>query len=209
MTTKDITKLLVQKPLPFKHYYQTMCVKTQLVVHHTGGGTGNSAWNWFQQRNGGIGTISVPYIIEPDGSILNLFQNMFQFGYHLGVAGKSNLDKASIPTEIVNWGFLKEEEIGKKVKENEVVEYSTPFRGFKLFHKYTEAQIDSLYSLLKTQSFVTSIPLNYQYDQFFKVSKKALAGEKGLYSHCSYRADKTDCHPQPELIQMLTAVSST
>lgn len=209
MTTKDITKLLVQKPLPFKHYYQTMCVKTQLVMHHTGGGTGYSAWSWFKERNNGKGTISVPYIIEPDGSILNLFQNPFQFGYHLGVAGKSNLDKASIPTELVNWGFLKEQEIGKKVKEGEVIEYPALFRGFKYFHRYTDAQIESTYTLLKTLSFVTSIPLIYNYDQFFKVSKKALSGEPGLFSHCSYRADKTDCHPQPELIQMLTAVSST
>lgn len=208
MTTKDINKLLVQKQLPFRNYYQTMSVKTQLVVHHTAGGSGNSAWSWFKERNGGNGTISVPYIIEPDGSILNLFQNPFQFGYHLGVAGKSNLDKSSIPMELVNWGFLKENEIGKKVKESEVVEYPNLFRGFKWFHKYTDAQIESTYLLLKNLSFVTSIPLDYEYDHFFKVSKKALMGVMGLYSHCSYRLDKTDCHPQLELIQMLTALSS-
>jgi hypothetical protein len=46
------------------------------------------------------------------------------------------------------------------------------------------------------------IPLDYSYDEFFSVSKKALSGEKGIFTHNSYRADKTDVSPQPKLIEM-------
>ena len=38
------------------------------------------------------------------------------------------------------------------------------------------------------------------------ISDKALAGEAGVWTHVSFRTDKSDCHPQPELIQMLKSL---
>jgi hypothetical protein len=35
------------------------------------------------------------------------------------------------------------------------------------------------------------------------LSNDALAGKKGVYTHVSFRTDKSDMHPQPELIEML------
>jgi hypothetical protein len=46
------------------------------------------------------------------------------------------------------------------------------------------------------------IPVDYSYDDFFKVSKKALSGQKGVFTHNSYRSDKSDVSPQPKLIKM-------
>jgi hypothetical protein len=31
----------------------------------------------------------------------------------------------------------------------------------------------------------------------------ALNGKNGIFTHVSYRADKSDMHPQPELVEML------
>jgi len=42
------------------------------------------------------------------------------------------------------------------------------------------------------------------------VSQRALSGEPGIWTHVSYRQKpgKTDCHPQPELIEMLKTIAS-
>ena len=37
----------------------------------------------------------------------------------------------------------------------------------------------------------------------WEVSQDALCGKPGIYTHVSFRKDKSDCHPQKELIQML------
>jgi len=206
MTTKEINNRLKQWQLPLKNYYQKIYDKKQLVVHHTAGGSAKSAYYWFKERLNGEGTVSVPYLIERDGTIFQLFKSPMMFGYHLGENISASLNKYSIPIELVCWGGLTEDEIGKKVPEKEVIEYSTPFRGFKLFHNYSEPQLESLCGLLHVLSFATNIPLKYTYMDFFEKSKKALAGESGLFSHVSYRTDKSDCHPQIELQSMLSSL---
>ena len=41
----------------------------------------------------------------------------------------------------------------------------------------------------------------------FHVSMSALKGVSGIYGHCSFRPDKTDIHPQPDMIEMLEKIS--
>jgi hypothetical protein len=36
------------------------------------------------------------------------------------------------------------------------------------------------------------------------LDNEALTGKNGVFTHVTYRADKSDMHPQPELIAMLT-----
>ena len=205
MNLKDIRGRLKQWQLPKKNYYQTLYEKNQLVVHHTAGGSAKSAYYWFTERMDGKGTISVPYVIERDGTIFQLFSSPLMFGYHLGENITGILNKRSIAIELVSWGGITEKEIGKSVTEIEVVEYDKPFRGYKYFQNYTEPQLESLSGLLQVLSFATNIPLNYKYEDFFAKSKKALAGERGLFSHASFRNDKSDCHPQPEMIKLLSS----
>ena len=47
-----------------------------------------------------------------------------------------------------------------------------------------------------------NIPVNYNEQDMWSVSRRALSGEPGLYTHNSYREDKTDVSPQPHLIEM-------
>ena len=35
------------------------------------------------------------------------------------------------------------------------------------------------------------------------ISRSALSGSPGIYTHVSYRKDKSDCHPQKDLIENL------
>ncbi|WP_157969171.1 hypothetical protein [Chryseobacterium piscium] len=50
------------------------------------------------------------------------------------------------------------------------------------------------------------IPLTYQ-EEMWVVNRKALAGTHGVWLHTSVSRDKSDCHPQPELIAMLKSLS--
>ena len=47
-----------------------------------------------------------------------------------------------------------------------------------------------------------NIPLDYN-ENMWNVSHDALAGKSGIWTHVSYRQDKSDCHPQEELINAL------
>jgi len=138
------------------------------------------------------------------------------------------LNKLSIGIEIDNWGGLtlgndKEQTIGgKKIKttkgkyyndygsivnasETEILYIKDGFRGYNYFQKYTEKQIDTVAELLLFWKERWNINLKYN-DTMWDVSKDALSGVNGVWTHVSYRSDKSDCFPQPELIEMLKSL---
>ena len=83
------------------------------------------------------------------------------------------------------------------------------WRGYRYFHKYTYAQLDSLKNLLGwlSQEFGIDLKSHQPWSaKSFEVNGDALSGESGVWTHINYRKDKTDCHPQPELIQMLNSL---
>lgn len=41
---------------------------------------------------------------------------------------------------------------------------------------------------------------------FFGLNSAALAGKPGVWTHVNFRKDKSDCHPQPQLIEMLISL---
>ena len=41
------------------------------------------------------------------------------------------------------------------------------------------------------------------YENMFEINDQALSGLNGIWSHVSFRSDKSDNHPQPELKEML------
>jgi hypothetical protein len=90
---------------------------------------------------------------------------------------------------------------GYKPIEN-VILYDKPFRGFTAFERYTDEQIETVRRMLLHWNGKFGIPLDYNEDMW-DISKRALSGEPGIFAHTSYRYDKSDAHPQPELIQML------
>ena len=51
-----------------------------------------------------------------------------------------------------------------------------------------------------------SIDLTYKEDDMWTVSTRALKGEGGVYTHNSYRKDKSDIHPCPRMIAMLKSL---
>lgn len=203
------------KQVAFSDYYKEITAKKQIYLHHTAG-TGNAEnvfSNWERDKQGRIGTCVA---IGRDGSIVQGFKSEF-WAYHLGLTSqpfRANnlpfipLDKISIGIEIVNWGYLTKKGdkfysyAGTEVPKDEVTTLAKPFKGQKYFQSYTPEQIDSTIELLKLWKDKYNIDITYN-DDIWDVSKRALSGENGVFTHNSVRSDKSDVFPCPNLIEAL------
>lgn len=196
---------MIEKILNNNQYFKEKTLKTQIVLHHTASG-GNAenvihGWNFNPER---IGT---SFCIDSKGEVFKAFEPEF-WAYHLGLKTADNvkLNKGSIGIEVCNWGQLikKGNEfynyVNKVVPENEVVQIKK-FRGFEYYHKYNDAQIESLRKLLLELCAKFGISKHYNADMW-DISPNALKGTNGIYTHVSYRSDKNDMSPQINVIEM-------
>jgi N-acetyl-anhydromuramyl-L-alanine amidase AmpD len=218
----DLTKIK-QVPLAETQYFKQEVTKKQIVLHHTAGNSSGVATisNWNTDDRGRIATcvtISGPgNKTSLDGEICQAFSSK-HWAYHLGVKQEVfrafkvpyvELDKHSIGIEICNWGQLESRNgkfynyVDREVAADQVTELPLVYKGYRYFHKYSDAQIQSVKDLLLYWKTQYGINLTYDYDQMFTVNTKALKGENGLYSHNSYRKDKIDIYPCPRMIEIL------
>ncbi|MFN5416011.1 MAG: N-acetylmuramoyl-L-alanine amidase [Flavobacteriia bacterium] len=188
-------------------YFKEKQFKNQIVIHHTAG-SGN-AENVIHGWNFNVEKIGTAFVIDSKGKVFKAFEPEY-WAYHLGLKSGNNLslNKGSIGIEICNWGqLIKKGEkyynyINKEVPENEVIQLPNKFRGFEYYHKYNDAQLTSLRSLLLELCAKFGINKDYQSDMW-DISANALLGKNGIYTHVSYRSDKNDCSPQFNLIELL------
>jgi N-acetyl-anhydromuramyl-L-alanine amidase AmpD len=227
---------LIQVDFPEDQYYREQTDKTQIVIHHTVSGKyANGVINWWKTDKK---RISTHFIIQGNGDIYQLYSSKYwahhlgltsKFIQSLGFKdyGKRNeiLNRGSIGIEICNWGgLMKNGQTYHPVKwdtdlkkyipntkitipKNKVQIYEKPYRGFQYFEKYTNEQLISTARMIIYLCDKFDIPKTYENDMW-DVSKYAIGGKRGIYTHTSYRSDKSDCHPQPELIEMLKSLKN-
>ena len=155
--------------------------------------------------------------MSKDGEICQAFSSKY-WAYHLGVRSEifkahdvdyRLLDKNSIGVEICNWGYLTERDgkfynyVNGLVPESEVTILETPYKNKRYWHRYTDEQIESVRQLLVFWHKRYGISITYNDCDMWQVSKRALRGENGLFSHNSVRPDKLDIYPCPRMIEML------
>lgn len=213
---------IIQVDFPDNQYYKKETPKKQIVLHHTVSGVGvnGDIASWLSNAD----RIATAMIVGRDGKIYQCFSTKY-WGHHLGTHAANNqkLNENSIGIEIDSWGGLVKNTNGKyypalwdatkkkfvpnsKAGEvKDVVLYPNGYRGFYAFEKYTDAQIEAVRKLLVFWKERFNIPLNYNSDMW-DLSTKAMSGTPGVWSHVSYRKDKSDCHPQIELINMLKSI---
>lgn len=221
---------IVQYKLHEDQYLKEETPKFQIFIHHTAGNP--DPFNAIDFWNSNPTRVGTAFIIggEPkggndrwhDGAIVQAFSSKF-WCYHLGLQESlfkkygvtyKALDKNSIGIEINNWGGLQLKDgkyityVGTVVDPSEVVEYATPFRGYKYYQKYTDKQIENTIRLVKYLCEKFNISKAYNEDMW-DISGRALSGVNGIWTHVSVRADKSDCSPQPELIEALKALSKS
>lgn len=207
---------IIQENFPITQYYKTEMPKKIIVLHHTVSGVGIAGdINWWKQTPERVGT---PFIIGRDGVITQIFDEKYWI-HHLGIkqyilnqfgsrVSNERLNQLSIGIEIDSWGGLVKKNgkwynyAGGEVKTCDVQEYPKGFRGYYGFEKYTTAQLIAVKELLQHLVLKYSIPKAYN-ENIFDLNAAALKGTHGIWSHVSYRPDKSDCHPLPELINIL------
>lgn len=209
-----------QVPFPASQYFQEEHPKKQIYLHHTAGNASGqqvfSGWAANSERIATCVSISGKGKNAVDGQIVQGFSSK-HWAYHLGLKQNiftangvkyQSLDKISIGIEICNWGQLTLKEgkfynyVNREVPASEVCTLDKPFKGYKYFHNYTDAQIESVKELLLLWKDRYGISLKYNED-IWDITPRALKGEPGVFTHNSVRKDKVDVYPHPKLIEML------
>ncbi len=220
------TSKIVQVRLKETQYYQEEFPKKQIVLHHTvSNGNAKNVMAGWNKTPAKVGTA---FIIDREGVIHQCFSSR-HWAHHLGTKAKNKksgsfdnlkvisntqLNQESIGIELCAWGSLKRSSIksgikakftsstGTIVPSDEVVELEKPFRGSRYYQKYTDKQLKSLQILVNYLCETYKIPKTYN-PEMWEYSRLAMNGSPGIWSHVSFRKDKSDCFPQIELIKII------
>ena len=194
-----------------------------IVLHHTAGW--NNPYSVVQQWGSDTrGKIATEFVIgglnakngddKYDGVIVKSFPDGCQ-GWHIGNSGSSYMNKHSVGIEMCNFGYLDSNMktyTGTQCSPDQICELSEPFRGFKMWHKYSDKQLYSLKRLIEYVGVRDNIDIrnglvkwiNKEGVKAFDYHQEAYDGKvRGLITHANIRKDKFDVFPQLELIDML------
>ena len=202
--------------------------KEYIFLHHTAGWDNpfNTIDFWAGDK---LGRVATHFVIgginiktnsnKYDGTIVQCIPDNY-WAYHLGGTPINGyMHRHSIGIEICNFGALTYKQgkfytyVNTIVPENQVIELSNSFRGYKYWHKYTDNQIDSVNYLINKLSKQYNIDINNGLKErmltmneyaAFDYDPDIVAGKvKGVLSHTSVRKDKLDVSPQPKLVKMI------
>ncbi len=202
---------IITRFLDETQYYKQQFQKKQIVIHHTvsNGSAPNviDGWKVTQER------IGVAFVIDRQGVMYQTFSSMY-WAHHLGTHEPNNvkLNQQSVGIELCNWGPLTKKEdkfyncLDQEIQYNDVEVYEIPFRGSCYYQRYTDAQLYSLKELLQYLCTAYFIPKTYK-PEMWELCENALKGNPGIYTHVSFRKDKSDCHPQKELINIIQTLN--
>jgi hypothetical protein len=122
-----------------------------------------------------------------------------------------NLNKLSVGIEVCNWGMLKEKNgkfynyVKGEINPSYVTTLETPYKGYKHWYRYTDAQIEATRQLVVYLCETYGIPKDYR-KEIWGLDVEAFKGSKGIYTHNSVRKDKADIYPCPRMIKMLESL---
>ena len=193
--------------LSVKEYIPNIVEKDLIVLHFTAGQSAKSAFiTWAQNPI----RVATSYLVDPDGSIYELFDPA-QWAFHLGIKGTNGRhDKRSIGVEIANVGPLKPapnnanqlnwwpNDWGTRwCRRDEVSKYTeASYRGIDFFATFPNDQIDATGALVRHLCERFNIPKKipgglrrtaFELPHFSKF--------KGVASHQNFRKDKWDVGP--------------
>jgi len=218
---------VTQHLLSADHYNAVESTKKQIVLHHTAGSSNPIAvidgWAATTTKVGAhlvVGGISRKGDATYDGQVYQSADYKYWL-WHLGIkAGQTTiphgvLDSQSVGIEICNYGWLTKSAdgtyltyLGNTVPEDQVVDLGTAWRGYQYWHKYTDAQLATIKELVPelADQFGITLEKGRTFDlDDFNVDIDG-SSTKAVAFHVSYRADKWDLSPQPNLIQVLNDI---
>lgn len=195
-----------------------------LFIHHS------ESWNnpfkvidyWGKDKRGRVGT---EFVIGGqniktgdttyDGQVAQAFPEGAQ-AFHLGATGSYYMNRHSVGIELCTFGHLTQHErtyTGLKASLEQICYLEQSFKNFIVWHKYSDEQLKSLKKLIIHVSNRDNIDLDEGLIKWIKKEGpfkafdfhlEAYEGKvKGLLTHGNVRKSKSDCFPQPELVDML------
>jgi ribosomal protein S13 len=202
-----------------------------ICLHHTAGWDDpvNTVKCWNADTIGRIGTHYViggqsvkNNNIKHDGKVVRCIPDIGWNAWHLG-GGPSGQALATVGIEICSAGALKgigssatkKTWFGVEADSNQICRLNESFRGTSFYHRYSDKQLASTQAVIRMLADIHSIDIKQGLVELLKNSsqKKAFAANhlsgakvRGLYTHTNFRADKSDCFPQPEFIDMILSL---
>jgi len=208
--------------LPVGEYKQGPIKAEWVFLHHTAGWHNpyQTIDNWGKDTRGAIATEFVlggPSIKgnddKYDGEMVQAFPQG-NYGWHLGANGSQKMHINSVGIEVCNFGYVINGKAyqGTPVVESQTVTLAKEFRGHKIWHRYSDAQIEALRKWILWVAERDNIDVRKGLVE--EIKKKGIDGFefnqdayygkiKGMWTHTNTRKDKVDMFPQPELIDML------
>ena len=214
-----------QYMLPKGEYKVGPTNKEYLFLHHTAGWHNPykciDAWGKDDR-----GTIATEFVLggqsiknddnKYDGTLLQCIPEG-GYGWHLGKNGSQYMHDHSVGLEICNFGYIENGKTyaGVTAHDSQIVTLAKPFRGYKTWHRYSDAQVEATRKLILYIAERDSIDVReglYKWIKdkgaaAFEFNEDAYYGKvKGLLTHCNTRKDKTDLFPQQEIIDMILSL---
>jgi len=211
--------------LPVGEYKQGPINAEWLFLHHTAGWHNpyKTIDNWGRDSRGAVATEFVlggPSVKgnddKYDGEMVQAFPHG-DYGWHLGKNGSQKMHVNSVGIEVCNFGYVVDGKTyaGTTVADSQIVELAQPFRGHKLWHRYSDAQIEALHKWILWIAERDNIDVRAGLPALikekgadaFEWNEDAYYGKvKGLWTHTNTRKDKVDMFPQQELMDMLVSL---
>jgi len=208
--------------LPVGEYKQGPINAEWLFLHHTAGWHNpyKTIDNWGRDSRGAVATEFVlggPSVKgnddKYDGEMVQAFPEG-NYGWHLGKNGSQKMHINSVGIEVCNFGYVVNGKTyaGTTIVDSQIVELSKEFRGYKLWHRYSDAQIEALHKWILWIAERDNIDVRAGLPALikekgadaFEFNEDAYYGRvKGLWTHTNTRKDKVDMFPQQELLDML------
>ena len=211
--------------LPKGEYLEGPTKKEYLFLHHTAGWNNpyKTIDNWGKDTRGRVATEFVlggqkvnDNDTQYDGVMVQAFPEG-GYGWHLGKNGSQHMHTHSVGIEVCNFCYVVNGKTyaGTKVDDSQIVTLNKPFRGHKVWHRYSDTQIEELKKWILWIGERDSIDIREGLPKWIKQKGVDAFGfnedvyygrVKGVLTHTNTRKDKTDMFPQQELMDMLVSL---
>lgn len=210
--------------MPESQYVDTVTKKDWVFLHHTAGWHNpyGTIDGWAKDDRGKIGT---EFVLggqsirgndnQYDGVMVQAFPTG-NYAWHLGT-GNSELHRNSVGIEICNFGQVMDgiTWAGHPVVSTQQVALAKKFRGYKYWHRYSDAQLrilkEWIYFIANRDNIdvrkgLPELVKQKGADAFDFCSVKDVTAKKGLWTHTNVLKSKVDCFPQQELLDLLMSL---
>lgn len=198
------------------YFYSQAVPKDQIALHYTIGYLPGDIAALTKTNS----HVSVPFVIGRNGTIYNLFSSKY-WAYHLGrgaIGGNKTRSSRSIGIELSNIGpLVRQGDYLHTIYSDEYCALSDSdlyqeckYRGFEYFATITEAQYQSLNTLLRYLTQRYDIQRKFLHENQRFEGCEGIASFGGIVTHANYReTGKSDIGPAFEWQRVISDLGAT